>query len=126
MRLLVTDIGHSGLVHKAYSEFAQDLGLRRPTPEIWLYKFADPLFFCLFCKHGKKPVGMIWGKVHPYYAEKICEIEGFFVRRGFRGKMKFVRGLLEGAREHIKSMGFETVSYTRLKTDKKLLRERSL
>jgi hypothetical protein len=93
MRVQPTDIGYAGEVHKLYKEWCQDNKLPIPTPDKWWFEYADSRFFCLLAKHGKKAVGITWGRVERYYEKPIMRLEGFFIRRGFRGKMKFTRGL---------------------------------
>lgn len=121
MRVMRADIGHSGELHKLYTEFSKDVKSRIPTPEIWLRKFSDPLFFILLAKHGKKPVGFVMGRFQPYFEEPLAEIDTVFVRRGFRGKLKFVRELVEGGRAFLSTMDIKTVVYNRTKAVERML-----
>lgn len=93
--MIQADIGDVGEVHKTLSEFLKEKGEEVPKPDYWLYEFNDNRFFCNVWKHGKKVVGMAWGKVHPYYESNRLEMQGFFIRRGFRGNIKFTRGVLK-------------------------------
>lgn len=93
MKTIETDIGHAAEIHRLYLEFLDDIKSKdEPKPDIWLYRYKDPTFFCLYMKHGKKPCGIVFGRMLSYLKEPKAHVEGFFVRRGFRD-IKFVRGL---------------------------------
>lgn len=115
MRIERCDIGNSGEVHKAFTEYCDDVGQKRPTTDMWYYKFSDKTYYCYILKHGKRVVGLIWGKCHPYYEQKVLEIDGFFIRKGFRGKMKFVRGALRKFSQAIKEFDAKSVQWSRSK-----------
>lgn len=121
MKIIETDIAHSGELHKLYAEYAKDANVKAPFPSFWLVKFRDPTFFCLLAKHGRKPVGFVMGHVEAYYETPRATIEAVFVRRGFRGKLKFIRTLSEKSRDFLKSMKIATIAYSREK-----VRERAL
>jgi hypothetical protein len=118
MRLFVTDIGHSVELHKMFVEFTKDLKMKTPKPDMWLYKYANANFVCLMAKHGKKPIGFVYGTVHPYYDEPMFEVEGVFLRRAFRGKMRFVRKFVASAKKILKDEGFTKVVFTKPKQQK--------
>ena len=120
MRIVETDIGNSGEIHKLYVEYSKDIGRTPPRPEFWLAKFSDPTFFLLLAKHGKKPVGFIMGNTCPYFDVPTLQFDAFFIRRGFR-KFKFVRALANDAKGFLNHLKIKTFMYTRSKS-----RERSL
>lgn len=120
MRLLQTDIGNSGELHRLLLEYSKDTGKSAPNPEFWLAKFVDPTFFCLLAKHGKKPVGFIMGNKCSYYETPIAEISAVFVRRGFR-KFRFIRQMLGSGKEYLTSLKFHTVAYTRAKARERVI-----
>lgn len=122
MKTIESDIGHVGEMHRMLGEFATDTKTPKPKPDFWLLRFTDRNFRCFYARHGRKPVGLMWGQVRDYYEEVTFEVEGFFIRRGFRGKMKAVRGLLEDSVNELKKQGIVKLSYTR---PKKII-ERSL
>lgn len=104
MRSLITDITNVGEVHKTFAEWCADVSLEVPNPDIWWYNYADDRFFCILAKHGKKVVGMSWGRVEPYYSTPKLSMEGFFVRRGFR-KTKFIKSLCSDTKKYVMSRG---------------------
>ncbi len=118
MKVFAADIGDAGQMHKLLEEFCADTKTPKPLPDFWLYNFPNPMFCCFYAKHGKKPVGLLWGHLRPYYQEHIFEVEGFFIRRGFRGKMRFVRGLVEDSVKKLQGMGAIKLSYVRPKKPK--------
>lgn len=120
MRTVTCDIGHSGELHKLYLEYSKDVGKRLPFPDIWLYNFTRPNFFCLLAKHGKKPVGFVLGEIEPFYNEKSATVQVVFVRRGFR-KMKFVRALMSDAKKFLKDSKVTLVAFNRVKAKEKRL-----
>lgn len=122
MRTIEADIGYSGQMHQLMVEFCRDTRQREPNTDFWLFRFPEPTFRVFFAKHGKKPVGILWGHLKPYYDETFFEVEGFFVRRYFRGKMRFVRGLVQESAEKLREIGVKRIHYSRPKK----LRMRSL
>jgi ribosomal protein S18 acetylase RimI-like enzyme len=117
---LTCDIGNSGELHKLYQEYCKDVGKRLPLPDIWLYNFTRPNFFCLLAKHGKKPVGFVLGEIEPFYNDKSATVNVVFVRRGFR-KMKFVRALMSDAKEYLRKSNVGLVAFNRVKAREKKL-----
>ena len=115
MKTIACDIGHSGELHKLYQEYCKDVGKRLPNTDIWLYNFTRPNFFCLLAKHGKKPVGFVLGEIEPFYNDKSAALEVVFVRRGFR-KMKFIRSLMEDAKEFLKKANVGVIEFNRIKS----------
>jgi hypothetical protein len=110
------DIGHSGELHKLYVEYCGDAGKRVPTADFWLVNFTKPNFFCLLAKHGRKPVGFVMGEIEPYYENPSAKVDVVFIRRGFKGKLKFIRALVREAKSFIKSEGASSVSFNRIKS----------
>lgn len=115
MRLIRTDIGHSGELHRMLMEYSKDLGRVVPRPEFWLTKFKDPTFYCLMAKHGKKPVGFVMGNICPYFDVPVVNVDAVFVRRGFR-KFKFVRELVLESKGFFKALKISMISYNRKKS----------
>lgn len=104
MRIVQGSIREAFHVHKMYLEFLSDTGQSREGIEkdlsIWLPKFGNPFFFCLIEYHGKKLVGMTWGTVpKDETSPKKLTVEGLFVKRGFRGRLKAVQELSGALRE---------------------------
>lgn len=93
MRIIRADIGDAPLAHKLLTEFCQDAGVETPRPDFWLYSFAYSDFFCLVGRHGRGAFGMVWGRFENYYLTPRVRVEGFFIRRGFRKKLKFIKFL---------------------------------
>lgn len=99
-------------VHKMFLEYLQDTG-QNPAPYVqsigmWLERFAQPGFFCFVSMHGKKACGMAWG-VAETEGVKSLNIEGFFVRRGFRGRFSVTRQLVSALRERAKGLQISRV-----------------
>lgn len=115
MRVTVCDIGNSGELHKLYQEYCKDLGIPHPTSDFWLYKFTRSNFFCLLAKHGRKPVGFVMGEFEPYYEKPKARIDSVFIKRGFKGKLKFVRALVKEAKDFVKKSDVALVSFNRVK-----------
>ena len=107
MRVIRADIGDVYFLHKNLIEFTKDI--KQPVDNIdgncslWLKKFSDQSFFVLLGMHGKKTIGQIWGYVNN--ESKICLIEGYFVRRAFRSKFKFIKPLREALNDFLKENG---------------------
>lgn len=121
MRLIEADIGNSGELHKLYIEYCNDLKIKIPTYDFWLVKFRDPTFFCLLAKHGKKPFGFFMGNMCPYYDVPQVSIEAVFVRRMFRGKLKFVRKFVNSGKDFLKHFKIEIMAYNRVKSKERKL-----
>ena len=115
MRMINSDIANSCELHKLYAEYAMDLKLRVPTPDFWLVKFRDPYFFCLLMKHGKKPVGFLMGTMCPYYENITAQIDSVFIRRQFRGKLKWTRGFMGEVKQFLNQAKITTLAYSKQK-----------
>jgi hypothetical protein len=101
MKIFRADIGHAPELHKLFLEHLQDAGVKHfPTPDFWFFQFRDPTFFCLYMKHGKKKVGMIMGRILPYYEKPVAHIDVFFVRRGFKS-FRFIKRLYVAGKRHL-------------------------
>lgn len=95
MRKVITDIGDVADVHRTFVEYLRDTNQSlEPMTDMWLFKFADPNFFCHVFKHGRAVVGMYWGSNIPYFKEPTIQVDGLFVRRSFRGKIRYIRGMV--------------------------------
>lgn len=117
MRLVVATLSDSYNVQKVHGEFCHDLGIKeKNSPEKWLMRLCDQTQKYLLLMHGKKPVGMVWGRQFSGELESTLLIEGAFLRRAYRGKPKFTRELAKARRKL--SHGFERVMLLkRLKAD---------
>lgn len=90
MRIVKGSIAEVFHIHKMWQEFMEDTGQgSSDSLEPWIPKFCDPKFFCIMAIHGKKWVGMSWGYV-PDAGDltKRLEVEGIFIKRGFRQRLK--------------------------------------
>lgn len=95
MRVVNASVEHSYFVHKTYNEFCKDIGLEGLSPEkyaMWPLVLASDDYKVKLLMHGKKVLGMTWGRVEP---EGKFVIHGKFLRRAWRGKFRFTRGLFE-------------------------------
>lgn len=105
MRLIAASLKDSYHVHKTMNEYLSDIGLPPLGQEsyaVWADVFSDTnQRYCLMM-HGKKVVGMIWGR-----AEKNNSflLEGKFLRRAYRGKFRFTRKLRDAKIEITKGYG---------------------
>jgi Acetyltransferase (GNAT) family len=115
MRTITAGIEHSGELHKLYSEYAKDSNIELPNPRMWIHKFSNPSFYCLLFKHGKRPVGFVMGEMQEYYDKPKAELGTVFVRRQFRGKLKFIRALILGVKKFYSTFQISSVSYNRVK-----------
>lgn len=88
MRFELIEVRHVPYAHLMTVESLKDCGREweefKKNPDIWLYKLNDPRFFALVGMHGKKPVGLVVGKIE----DSIAEIDTFFLRRSWRGYFK--------------------------------------
>jgi hypothetical protein len=122
MRMIACDIASSGELHKLYAEYCRDKKLRLPTPDIWFSFFSDPNYFCLLFKHGRKQVGFVMGYVHRFYDKPVAKIEGVFIKRALRGKMKIGRRLVCDSKHYLKnSLKVQVLTYTREKAKERAL-----
>lgn len=116
MKLVVADIGHSGEMHKLYTEYCNDVGLKVPNPDFWLWKFHDPSFFLVSIKHGRRAIAFMMGYKHLFYDKPTAHIEAVFIKRAFRGKIKTTRKLVKGSKDFLKKgLGVQVLAYTREK-----------
>lgn len=108
MRVFSGDAGHIYQIHKMYLEYLADVGASvsseiKKDLFMWVPRFAETGFFVKLAMHGKLNVGMCWGRVtekrlssDEKSTEKRIEVEGIFIRRGFRGRIKAIKKLLDG------------------------------
>lgn len=95
MRTLRCTLSDAYKVHKTYAEHLHDTGQKEPADlyQSWKLKLTSDHHKYMLLLHGKKIIGMLWGRevseeVHPTFL-----IEGTFLRRAYR-KMKFNKELL--------------------------------
>lgn len=109
MRVFKADISFAFHIHKMYLEYLSDT--KQPIPKkiekslfLWVQRFSDPHFFVQLAMHGKKNVGMVWGhfrerKITEDESERSIHVEGIFLKRGFRGRVKGLRRLVDSLKE---------------------------
>lgn len=93
MRVVRASIKDSYYVHKTLCEFFDDI--KQPQEDlkssyhIWLNRLSDNNQFYYLMLHGRKVVGMIWGRLFTDEPKKTIQFDGRFLRRAYRGKAKF-------------------------------------
>lgn len=111
MRIVRTTIVDAYKVHKTFSEFLSDCGITEKGEVVdygqWIHKLSDPRYAYLLLMHGKKIIGMTWGREIEGEPKKTFLVEGRFLRRAYRGKFKFSREMLAAVKELVKD--FEKV-----------------
>ena len=79
-------------LHKLMVEYHKDLGTDyKDDGRVWIKKNSNPNVVYILGMHGKKPVGMVWGRVLDDENKRTILVEGKFLRRAYRGKPKFGR-----------------------------------
>jgi hypothetical protein len=92
MRAIRAGINDSYYVHKTLCEYFDEI--KQPNEElrksyhVWLSKLSDENQFYFLLLHGRKPIGMIWGRQIIDEPKKTILFEGKFLRRAYRGKGK--------------------------------------
>lgn len=100
MRMVRARLQDSYYVQKLYREYRLDSGHKdESTPEEWLVRLCDEAQRYNVLMHGRSPVGMVWGRFLTGEIKKTLVIEGAFLRRAHRGKMKFRRHLAKARRD---------------------------
>lgn len=111
MRLIAASLGDAYKVHKTYTEYLHDMGHppinEEKLYEHWTKRLTDESQRFVLLMHGKKVIGMVWGREFPGNLEKTFLIEGRFIRRGFRSVYRFKRDILRAVKEIAKD--FESV-----------------
>ncbi len=100
-------------VHKTYNEFRKDIGMNGLEPKDiskWLPILANDDYDYRFLMHGKKILGMVWGHKDPH---GYFVIEGKFLRRAWRGKWRFSKGLYRAYVDIVKN--FDTIKEINIK-----------
>lgn len=122
MRVQLAALEDSYKVHKTLLEYVQDIGADPKVYESpyasWLKKLTDPDQFYFLLMHGKKVLGMVWGRVLTDEPKKTVLIEGRFLRRSVRGKFRFSREMFTAYRMATKD--FEVVRLILPRTHVKL------
>lgn len=104
MKIVKASIVDIYKVHKTLDEWHQDIGFGKlgiKDYEKLTSKLLDETRQYLLLVHGKKVVGMVWGARD---GDEMT-VEGLFLRRGFRGKMKFSRKLVEASLQMTEGFG---------------------
>ena len=111
MRVMKADMGHIYYVHKNYVDYLKDTKGDWKAAETdylrWTPVFSNLDFFCLIGMHGRKSTGQVWGFFDP--KEKKVMLEGFFVKRAFRNKRKFVVPMYVALKELLKENGIKKI-----------------
>lgn len=111
MRIVRATLPDAYKVHKMHVEYCQDIGAPTMTEKeayaLWLRKLTDEKHIYLMLIHGKKSVGMVWGKELVDEPRKTILIEGRYLRRAYRKNKRFAFTLIEAYRDAIK--GFESI-----------------
>jgi len=111
MRLIRASLADAYKVHKTMSEYMEDCGDDPKTIDgnydMWLRRLTDEERIYLLLLHGRKCVGMIWGEALKNEPKRTILLEGRYLRRAYRGKIRFTRALFEGIESLVKE--FEVV-----------------
>lgn len=103
MRLVKATLSDSYQVHKTFIEFLLDYKLPIPSEEkvyaMWAERLTCPEYRYALIMHSRKVVGMVWGRELKGEAEKTFLVEGRYLRRAYRGKVKFTRELVVAGKE---------------------------
>lgn len=93
MRAIRASVKDSYYVHKTLCEFFDDIKQPREdlrkSYHVWLSKLSDENQFYFLLLHGRKTIGMIWGRQLMDEPKKTVQFDGKFLRRAYRGKPKF-------------------------------------
>lgn len=92
----VIDVGprESYYAHKTLTEFFEDIKqpeekLKKPESfAMWLDRIQDETRFHKLLMHGRKVVGMVWGRRPKGEAHSVVIIEGKFLRRAYKDKFQ--------------------------------------
>lgn len=111
MRIRRADIADVYHVHKNYVDYLKDTKGDWKTAEQdylrWTPVFSNSSFFCLIGMHGRKSTGQVWGKMD-LKSEKMI-LDGFFVKRAFRNKRKFVVPMYVALKDLLKENGIKKI-----------------
>jgi len=111
MRVMNADIGHVYHVHKNYVDYLKDIKGDWKTAEKdylrWTPVFSDLGFFCLIGMHGWRSTGQIWGYLDKDNGKVV--LDGFFVKRGFRNKRKFLVPMYVALKDLLKQNGIKKI-----------------
>lgn len=84
-------------------EFLNDYKLPLPIEDkvyaMWAERLTLPQYRYALIMHSRKIIGMCWGRELSGEAEKTFLLEGRYLRRAYRGRIKFTRELLIAAKE---------------------------
>lgn len=125
MRLVVASLKEVYVVHKTMSEFLNDNGRQRDESElykIWPVRLTDPAFRYVLLMHARKVIGMIWGRELTGEIGKTFIIEGRYLRRAYRGRLRFSRELVTAQKEITR--GFDKVLVIKRHISRKLVATR--
>lgn len=111
MRIIHATLPDAYNVHKTFIEYLRDIGHPAPKDDqvysMWTHRLTDQAHRYFIIMHARKVVGMVWGREITGEINKTFLIEGRFLRRAYRGKIKFAREMVLAVKELTKD--FETV-----------------
>jgi hypothetical protein len=110
MRMIAGSLKDAFHIHKTHNEYLADIGEQPWGLDkycMWTHLLSDPKRRYVLLMHGRKPVGMIWGR------DEVGEfiVEGRFLRRAYRGKLRFTKELYKAKVEITK--GYDTIKEVR-------------
>lgn len=113
MRVVPGSIGDAFQIHRLWLAFMADTdgdikGRDRDLSQ-WIPAFSSSKFFLYLLMHGKTYVGMTWG-YKPDPQEVTLRVEGIFVKRAWRGKLRAVKCLTEAISAECKKSGAVAIS----------------
>ncbi len=119
MRQVHASLSDSYKVHKTYTEYLTDCGVKIPEDlyKNWTTKLTNESHKYCLLMHGKKVIGMVWGRILTDEANPTFLIEGVFLRRAYQ-KFKFKREVAEIVRGIVKD--FHTVLMLKRKKEARL------
>ncbi len=110
MRLVRASMADCYQVHKTLAEYMEDLGQKvdhESLYALWPKRLTDERFFYMLLMHSRKVVGMVWARELDSEASKTLQIEGQFLRRGYRGRFRFSREMVQAVKTL--AAGYESV-----------------
>lgn len=103
MRIVRASLQDAYKVHKTICEFTTDVGgdlsQIQNNYDVWLKRLTDQERIYLLLLHGKKCVGMVWGEALKNEPKRTILIEGRYLRRAYRGKIRFARALYKAVQD---------------------------
>ena len=95
MRVVRAQVKDSYYVHKTMCEYLDEKKIPsedlKKSYGVWLEKLSDPELFYVLMFHGRKTIGVVWGRqfLDESTMKKTILIEGSHLRSAYRGKGRF-------------------------------------